>query len=165
MCFLFGLVVIINAMSRSSELYMNKIIHDTYKTTSFLEGLENSMQSILYLPWTIFSTIIYNKYSLKTGIIIGMFFQTIGSGLKLLIKADVFWFMFIGQVFWSIAYPFILISITLVALNWFEDSKRVFMISILVTWWFLGTVLGSGFSSIIVDENSKDHEINKQTIF
>ena len=165
MCFLFGLVVIVNAMSRSSELYMNKMIHDTYKTSSLQEGIENSMQSILYLPGAIASTIIYNKYSLKTGIMFGVLFQTVGSCFKLLLKADMVYFMFIGQAFWSIAYPFIIIPTTLVSLNWFEDSKRVLMISILVTWWFFGSVLGNGLSSIIVEKNSKDQEDNKETIF
>lgn len=53
-----------------------------YKVNDYKVNLVSIIYFILFAPGVIISMLVYNKFSLKTGIIIGVFLQTIGAITK-----------------------------------------------------------------------------------
>lgn len=54
------------------------------------------LYAILFTPGVIMATIVYNRYSIKTGLIIGALLQALGAGFKTMIKYG-YWAVYVGQ--------------------------------------------------------------------
>ena len=73
-------------------------IHEVYNINTYLVTLIQVLHLALFLPGTVAAIIYYNSKSLKYGLVIGTVFQTLGTGLKLMINIH-FSFLLIGQSF------------------------------------------------------------------
>ena len=82
MLFVLVLVILSNAMGRTSELHIKTLIIRRYNFNDYTVRLLQGLYAILYMPGAIFGTIIYNRYSLRTGILVGTALTAIGAGFK-----------------------------------------------------------------------------------
>lgn len=106
---------------------------------------------MIWIPGIILGTLIFNRYWLRTGVLIALWFQTIGVALKLLSLYH-YSFLFIGQTIWVISNIILSLAPSLMAVTWFEDSKRALAIAVSVSFIFIGIAQGYAFSDLIVDK-------------
>lgn len=104
----------------------------------------------------IIGTVIFNKYSLKVGVVVGITIGVLGTGLMAM--TNIHWyFMPIGSAIYSLAAPIVLISPSAFAVTWFEEGKRVLAIAILVSSGFFGVAFGYAFTEIMIDSQSPSY--------
>ena len=84
------------------------------------------------------------------GLCIGMMILSIGAGINILASMHYSW-LIIGQTLCALSYPMIILSWSLVAVKWFEDSKRMLAISIAVSVAYSWFVKGFGISNVVVN--------------
>ena len=128
----------------------SRLIHLTHTTTM--------------IPSLIISTLIYNRYSLRTGIIIGCLSVTIGAWLKVFLNIY-FNLLSIGQCFCGFGASLILSAVAQFPAVWFEESKRVSAINILWGFYSIGNGFGFIIPVLLVDENARDVENEKVQLF
>ena len=96
------------------------------------------MYVITFVPGAILAGILYNNFSCKLVLSFAVCMQTLGAWLNIFSRVHLA-FIYIGTTFSGLAYPLIIIACPLVAVKWFEDSKRVLVTTIFVSighWWF-----------------------------
>ena len=152
------------AMCRTSEMHIRNIIVRRYEFDLNTFRVIQSLYAVIYIPGAIIGTIIFNKYSLRTGVLVGSVLTVLGSGLKILISQN--WvFMPIGHCINAFAFPIIAITPARFAVVWFEDSKRVIAISALLSSAFLGIAHGYGLTEMIIDRTKIDEEDDEYHVF
>jgi fucose permease len=112
---------------------------------------------ILFLPSALVGTIIYNKWSLKTGLVIAAGLQCLGCSLKILIEYH-YAFIYIGQIMVAIANPLIYIMPAALCTTWFEDKKRIIALTIATSCNTLGIAEGYGISRIFISADITYYE-------
>lgn len=158
MLFIYCLITLFNSMCRIHNNHYRIFIRDAYGASELSSKLSSVLYPIMFTPGVIVATIIYNKYSLRTGLIIAAALQAFGWIFKTLINFG-FFNLFIGQVLCALANPFIVLVTATFATTWFEDSKRVMTIAIGATFHTLGIVDGYGILSLLInfEEQDLDH--------
>lgn len=161
---LYGLVMFTSSMLRSSDLHIKKYIKDIYGLDELRVRFVSALYSIIFIPSMLIGTIVFNKYSLKVGVIWGWVLQTLGAATKMLIQVH-YTFLFIGQGMWAIAYAFIMLPPAMIAVAWFEDSKRVLAIAVWVSFSFFGIAEGYGFTELFINTDQQDDAVKQSQIF
>ena len=118
---------------------------------------------ITFLPGMLISTFVFNKFGLRTGIVIGAVGQGIGAAIKYFINQG-FWTVLLGQTFLGFAQPFLLDCPPLVATVWFEDSLREIAITLGANFNVIGIAIGFIFPTFFVDSEVTDIEESRSQI-
>ena len=134
----------------TSNKYLDDMLKTMYNFSSTSRGVLRCMYYFMFLPGIVLSTILHNKFSLRASLLIVTLIITAGALFKLLTTVH-HAFLFIGQGLWTLTHPSIIFASALVAVNWFEDSKRVLMLSIFVSFSFTAYINGFGFSTLVAD--------------
>ena len=132
----------------------------TYHFNSTSQEVNESMYFLMFLPGIVLSTIIHNRWSLRAGLLIAALMTTLGALIKLLASVH-HWFLFIGQSLWGLANPSIVFASATVAVKWFEDSKRVLALSIIVSLSYTAFINGFGFTTLLIDVIDQISENNR----
>jgi fucose permease len=115
-------------------------IKDIYQISEYKVILVNLLHFILFPIGVIFAVMYYNKFGLRTGLMIGAALQAVGAIIKWFVHFA-FDFILVGQSFVAIAQTFIIITPALLANRWFEDSKR----GIVISFGLISLLIGVGF--------------------
>ena len=146
---LYGLLLYGGSLGRAKYDQVNKALEKVYDLNSTSLVVYHAMYEILFLPGAILSTLLHNYFSLRWGIITSAIFLAIGSIIKVMVGVH-YSFFFIGQIIWALSFSCLILASSLVAVKWFEDSKRVFMIAVTVSLSFTGFYQGPGIVSMII---------------
>ena len=73
-------------------------VEQIYNIDDYEVNLVSLIYFILFTPSVIIAMMIYNKHSLKTGIIVGAIFQTLGAIIKCFVNHS-FMILIVGQGF------------------------------------------------------------------
>jgi len=106
MLMVYGWVTLFNAGCRVNVQSIRALVRELYGANHIDTQIISAMYAALFLPGVIVATIWYNKWSIRTGLIIGAALQAFGAGAKWLIGYGFYW-VYIGQAFWALANPFI----------------------------------------------------------
>ena len=150
MLLLVSLALLVNSMGRSSIRHMK--LKKYYNLSIVESDIIINLYYIVYVPGVIFSSFIYNRFSLKTGVATGILMHTIGTFLKLMINIHLT-FLVIGQSIWGLAHWFLAIAPALLAVSWFEDSKRSLSVSIGVSFSLLGISWGYWYCRLLIEKD------------
>ena len=115
----------------------------------------------MYVPGAIIAVLFHNKYSLRSGVVIGALLQSFGAFVMTLTFAH-YSFVYLGDAIICIVHQTIVFSAPLLAVKWFEDSKRVLAISLAVTVAYIGTGESYGLNTFIID-SIQDMKYSPQT--
>ena len=165
MLMVYGWVTLFNAGCRVNVQSIRALVRELYGANHIDTQIISAMYAALFLPGVIVATIWYNKWSIRTGLIIGAALQAFGAGAKWLIGYGFYW-VYIGQAFWALANPFINLLPACLATTWFEDSKRILAITVAASFNTLGVADGYGLSHWSVDdhESASDSELKHEII-
>lgn len=96
--FLYGVATLFNAMCRVNNNQIRELIRNVYEIPSLNAHLITLIYPVLFIPGIIAATIVYNKFSIRTGLIIGVALQAVGAGIKVLLNYA-YYVIYIGQTF------------------------------------------------------------------
>jgi len=102
------------------------VIENSYEINEHLVNTMSYAYFVTFLLLNFPSTTIYDRYGLKTGIIIGTLFNLIGAGLKTLINSS-FYFVIAGQICLGIAQPFLDNAPVVLSAQWFPRHPVLFL--------------------------------------
>ena len=119
------------------------------------------MYDIWYLPGAIIAVLMYNKLSLKMTIWIATTISTTGSIITVL-AAWKLSFIFIGDFMWSIVHEMIIFGSPLLATNWFEDSKRIIVISVSYIVTFIASDHSFGLNNLMLNNFEEQNNENRK---
>ena len=163
---LYMLLIYWTTMLRTSDTDVNLILDGVYHMSYTHHYIIETIPAMMFIPGAVLSTFIYNRYSLKVGICIGAFTQALGSIINILTSVH-YAYLFIGQSLCALAYPMIILCCSLVAVKWFEDSKRVLATSIAVSITYSWFIKGFGISNIVVnlEEDEQSQKVQLAVVF
>jgi len=108
-----------NAIAWISIAPISTTVKEVYGVDNFQVNMVSLIFFILFLPSMLLATVVFDKFDLRTGLVVGAILQGIGASLKYFINHG-FWIVLVGQGFIGVAQPFFLDSPALVATYWFE---------------------------------------------
>ena len=158
---LYMLMIYWTAMLRTSDSNINLILDELYGMSPTSHTVLNKLPEILFLPGAILSTYLFNKFSLKTGLGIGMMILSLGAWMNILATMH-YSCLFLGQSLCALANPTIILSWSLVAVKWFEDSKRVLATSIAVSITYSWFIKGFGIPNFVVNIEEDEQSLQGQ---
>ena len=138
---LFLITTMFNGLVWISLSPLTKLMMQEYHFSDTVIDLITLLYFILFTPGVIISMMVYNKYNLRAGLVIGTVMQTVGAIIKCFINTS-FIFVLLGQSLWALAQPFIILWPALVATIWFEDSKRMLVITLGSNFYIIGVAIG-----------------------
>ena len=147
---LYGLLLYGGSLGRSKYDQVNKALEKEYGLNYTSLVVYHSMYEILFLPGAILSTLLHNYFQLRWGITTAAIFLALGSSIKVMVGLH-YWFFYIGQVIWAWSFSCLILASSLLAVKWFEDSKREFMIAVTVSLSFTGFYQGPGIVSMLIN--------------
>ena len=119
------------------------------------------LYNVLFVPGSILAIILHNNFSLRVWINTAAFVNAIGAWLIILTMFH-YSFIYIGEALWSIVNFTIIYAAPLLAVKWFEDSKRVIVIVFIVSVTFFIADHSYGINYVIFEGVEKKTN-DKQT--
>ena len=142
---------------------MKAVLSNYYHMSNIETDMVVWIFPILFLPFALVGTIIYNKWSLKTGLVIAAGLQCLGCTFKIFIKYH-YSFVYVGQILVAMANPLIYIMPAALCTTWFEDKKRIIALTIATSCNTLGIAEGYGIATIFVTADINDDEALKHQL-
>ena len=147
---LFAVINFCNAFWRITSSRTRGEFADIYNLNTVQQYALKVLFTVIYLPGAIIAVLVHNRYSLRSGVVIGALVQSIGA-FTMIFTFIHYSFVYLGDAIISIVHQMIVFGAPLLAVKWFEDSKRVIAISLAVTFAYLGTGESYGLNTYILN--------------
>lgn len=113
------------------------------------------MFQALFIVFTFPGSYIIDNYGIRTGVLVGIVFNTTGMIIKIFINRG-FWICILGQVLCAIAQPFFVNVPAKLAQTWFGSNERLTALTISVAAIAIGAAIGFVFPTFFIADSDKD---------